>query len=195
MAAKQRQGPTRTLFVTVGSTLFPVLTDTILSPGALAVLAREGVTRLVVQYGRAQLPETLEVVLDASGSGIAHFDAGSPEPMSVEVMRYTDDFKGMVRRSDGVISHAGSGSILTVLRQTPPRPLLIVPNESLMDNHQAELADEMGHLGHLMVSRVSDLVDTLPRFLGQDWQSTIRPFPPTDPARFRGIMDEMMGFV
>ncbi len=46
----------------------------------------------------------------------------------------------------------GSGSILTVLRA--PRPLLVVPNTSLMDNHQAELADALGREGYLNVSTV-----------------------------------------
>ena len=85
-------------------------------------------------------------------------------------MRFTDDFEGLVRSVDAVISHAGmcltrkmvstrwtdwgpgSGSILTILRT--PKPLLVVPNTSLMDNHQAELADALGKDGYLAVSTV-----------------------------------------
>lgn len=53
---------------------------------------------------------------------------------------------------------SGSGSILTVLRT--PRPLLVVPNSELMDNHQAQLADALGgggdegEEGYLLVSTV-----------------------------------------
>lgn len=44
----------------------------------------------------------------------------------------------------------GSGSILTALRAG--KPLMVVPNTELMDNHQAQLADELGKGGYLMVS-------------------------------------------
>ena len=44
-----------TLLVTVGSTLFPALTNHILSPTILSLLPSLRVTRLVVQYGRADL--------------------------------------------------------------------------------------------------------------------------------------------
>jgi beta-1,4-N-acetylglucosaminyltransferase len=46
----------------------------------------------------------------------------------------------------------GAGSILTVLRSDPPKPLLVIPNTELMDNHQAELADALGREGYLLVS-------------------------------------------
>lgn len=41
-----------------------------------------------------------------------------------------------------VISHAGSGSIFESLRLR--RPLVVVPNPLLMDNHQVELAEKVG---------------------------------------------------
>ncbi|OCF40641.1 hypothetical protein I317_05573 [Kwoniella heveanensis CBS 569] len=169
----------KTLLVTVGSTLFPSLTDIILSAPILEVIASSGTTKLAVQYGRADLPSAsrfregggFEVDLDLTGKGASTFvTMGGPSEsfneddrrrreLKVEVFRFTDDFEGLIRSSDYVISHAGSGSILTTLRTVNrttgnPIPLLVVPNESLMDNHQAELADKMGEEGYLFVSRV-----------------------------------------
>ena len=43
--------------------------------------------------------------------------------------------------------HTGSGTILDVLRLK--KPLIVVPNSSLLDNHQQELADALEDLGHL----------------------------------------------
>jgi UDP-N-acetylglucosamine transferase subunit ALG13 len=95
--------PSRSLFITVGSTLFEAL-------------ANAGVEDLVVQYGRAQLelPPDVKVVKDeAGGSGEAVFLAGDGGELGakvgvrVRVMRYTDDFEGEVRRASWVISHAG----------------------------------------------------------------------------------------
>lgn len=35
------------------------------------------------------------------------------------------------------------------------KPLIVIPNDTLMDNHQAELADSLVHLNHLKASTVS----------------------------------------
>lgn len=52
------------------------------------------------------------------------------------------------------IHDIGSGSILMVLRSKPVKRLLIVPNTSLMDNHQVELAEALEARNHLLVSTV-----------------------------------------
>lgn len=43
---------------------------------------------------------------------------------------------------------AGSGSIFETL--TAQRPLIVVPNPLLMDNHQVELGDQLQSMGHLV---------------------------------------------
>ena len=49
-------------------------------------------------------------------------------------------------------SPPGSGTILDVLRRR--KPLLVIPNPTLLDNHQAELSDSLAALGHLKSSTV-----------------------------------------
>ena len=49
-------------------------------------------------------------------------------------------------------TRSGSGSILTALRAG--KPLLVVPNTDLMDNHQDQLASELEKGHYLMVSSV-----------------------------------------
>lgn len=59
----------------------------------------------------------------------------------------------LVQKSKGlVVSHAGSGSILEALRYQVP--LIVVPNTSLLDNHQEELADAMQRSGYLLKGNV-----------------------------------------
>ncbi|WVQ99050.1 hypothetical protein IAU59_006182 [Kwoniella sp. CBS 9459] len=228
---------TKTLLVTVGSTLFPSLTDAILSAPIPEIIASSGITKLVVQYGRADLPsrddiawKQLGITLDGTGQGTGSFsrlqDAGDGEGLKagavggdgggggdggsyaraqaeveVQVFRFTDDFEGLVKSSDYVISHAGSGSILTTLRTKNHRdqaiPLMIVPNESLMDNHQAELADKMGVEGYLFVSRVEELSKSLPAFLDDESpeRRSIKPFPGLNKTAFKDIVDETMGYI
>lgn len=89
------------LLVTVGSTLFPKLTDLILSDPLLDILAGR-ISSLKVQLGRATIPPHLASTLDK-------FDGsrGIYKEMKVEIMDYTTDFEGLVNSSDMVISHAG----------------------------------------------------------------------------------------
>ncbi|WWC89715.1 uncharacterized protein L201_004640 [Kwoniella dendrophila CBS 6074] len=182
-----------TILVTVGSTLFPTLTDKILSNEILLLFSEYDIHKVIIQYGKAEIKTSSlnsNISLDSEGKG----SIVTKEGMIVELIRFTDKFDILVDQSDYVISHAGSGSILTTLRRTKPKPLLVVPNETLMDNHQAELADELSEKNYLMVSKVEDLHQILPKFLDSKNQSMIKPFPKMDPTKFSGILDELMGF-
>ncbi|ODN75068.1 hypothetical protein L202_06286 [Cryptococcus amylolentus CBS 6039] len=203
--------PPSSLLITVGSTLFPALTDPLLSPSFLSSLSGLGVGRVVVQYGGAELPaEFLNALqaqppspspspspchneeqrqgVDAQGKG-----KGKIGDVQVEVMRYTDDFEGLVDSVEAVISHAGSGSILTTLRSRPPKPLLIVPNTGLMDNHQVELAEALGRDGFCAVAAVSELQEQIPLFLQRT--DALKTFPERNTHAFSNVVDEVMGFV
>jgi UDP-N-acetylglucosamine transferase subunit ALG13 len=46
----------------------------------------------------------------------------------------------------------GSGTILDVLRM--PKPMIVVPNPTLLDNHQEELASTLEEMGHLKAATV-----------------------------------------
>lgn len=108
-----------TLLATVGSTLFPSLTSHVLLPTFLSLLQSLGVQRLVVQYGRGELKlqdnvkQTLSINPQGYGRGVWSDNDGGGDGdrkqngMVVEVMRFTNDFEGLVGNSDAVISHAG----------------------------------------------------------------------------------------
>ncbi|KAL9053726.1 MAG: hypothetical protein Q9162_004600 [Coniocarpon cinnabarinum] len=51
-----------------------------------------------------------------------------------------------------VITHAGTGTILEGLRISIP--MIVVPNPKLLDNHQEELAEEMGRMGYVVDCRL-----------------------------------------
>jgi beta-1,4-N-acetylglucosaminyltransferase len=113
MAEQSRSQSSATLLVTVGSTLFPSLTDLALSPPFLASLVQLGVQSLLVQYGRASLtlPPDIHPVEVSPGRRGAGELAFTYRGMRVHVLRYTDDFEGLVRDAAWVIGHAGESLI------------------------------------------------------------------------------------
>lgn len=82
--------------------------------------------------------------------------------------------------------HVGSGSILSALRAG--KRLIVVPNTSLMDNHQSELADELSRANYLVVAEPRDLA----RIIGEIQDQGMEPFPAFQSDRFKAIVDEEM---
>jgi beta-1,4-N-acetylglucosaminyltransferase len=88
--------------------------------------------------------------------------------ISIEIWKFKPSLQEEYERADLVISHAGmphsisvylrwgrytgSGTILDVLRLG--KPMIVIPNMTLLDNHQEELASMLANLGHLQLSTV-----------------------------------------
>ncbi|KAF6089948.1 ALG13 UDP-N-acetylglucosaminyltransferase subunit [Phyllostomus discolor] len=119
------------VFVTVGTTSFDDLVACVLAPDCLQILRSLGYNRLVLQIGRGTVvPEPC-----------------STESFILDVYRYKDSLKEDLEKADLIISHAGAGSCLETLEKR--KPLIVVVNEKLMNNHQLELAKQLYKDGHL----------------------------------------------
>ncbi|XP_030305192.1 putative bifunctional UDP-N-acetylglucosamine transferase and deubiquitinase ALG13 [Calypte anna] len=160
------------VFVTVGTTSFDDLIETVCSPETLQVLQNRGYQKLVLQVGRGALEPV----------------PGSIQALAVEVFRFKDSVAEELRRADLVISHAGAGSCLETLEEG--KPLIVVINEKLMNNHQLELAKQLHRDGHVLYCNCSTLVETLQ---SMDL-STLKPFPPGHPEKFALFLDNVFGF-
>jgi beta-1,4-N-acetylglucosaminyltransferase len=120
------------VFVTVGTTSFDALARAIDDPRVVDALVRKGFTGLTMQIGRGTYrPQRI--------TNARAFD--------VEIVDYLPSIEDEIARAALVISHAGAGSVFETLRSG--RPLLVVVNETLMDNHQRELAEELAERQHL----------------------------------------------
>ncbi|KAF9166715.1 N-acetylglucosaminyldiphosphodolichol N-acetylglucosaminyltransferase catalytic subunit alg13 [Actinomortierella ambigua] len=151
--------PHRRVLVTVGSTGFDQLVNTVLQHSFHALLLSLGYTHLIVQHGSSNFPaEAL------TGSSDLRIDAFPYKPSLLEDMQSVDL----------IISHAGSGSILEALRLE--KPLIVVINETLMNNHQQELGDALQEQGYL--------VSCTP--------TTLKRFPAADPAIFASYLDSKL---
>uniref|UniRef100_A0A3P8QC11 UDP-N-acetylglucosamine transferase subunit ALG13 n=1 Tax=Astatotilapia calliptera TaxID=8154 RepID=A0A3P8QC11_ASTCA len=129
----------KTVFVTVGTTSFDELIESITSSEATQALKARGYERLVLQVGRGS-------VLPA---------ADSCPHIRLEAFRFKNSIAEDISQADLVISHAGAGSCLEALGAG--KSLLVVVNDKLMDNHQLELARQLHMDSHLLYCTCSCL--------------------------------------
>ncbi|EPX74753.1 N-acetylglucosaminyldiphosphodolichol N- acetylglucosaminyltransferase Alg13 [Schizosaccharomyces octosporus yFS286] len=158
-------------FVTVGSTRFDELVSSVLNADTQYQLVQHGITQLIVQYG----------------NGREAF--GTPEPVngiSISGFDYAPEIGSYIDSSSVVISHAGAGSILQCLRAK--KPLIVVPNESLMDNHQLELGNKLASLNYLVTCSYRNL----PQGLEALFRTQLEPFPEPEYSAFRNVLNDVL---
>ncbi|GAA5878496.1 hypothetical protein JCM1840_005528 [Sporobolomyces johnsonii] len=190
----------RTAILTVGSTRFDPLVSSFLQPAILSALASHGVDRVLAQVGNSELPPGWEL------------GTVRREGVECEVVRFSGDLEEWMGRADVVVSHAGAGSILSFLRplpapssssdQTPPsnhRQLILVPNSTLMDSHQSDLADEMEKKAWAIVCRQPiDLLDALCSLVNGGTRATgpsSTAYPELDKTTVQRLLDETLGYI
>lgn len=87
------------------------------------------------------------------------FESGSKQlrdkNFRLVVFPFHGNINHFISKSDVVVSHAGTGSIIDSLRLY--KPLIVVTNESLMDNHQVEVADELSKFNCLLAISLNQL--------------------------------------
>ncbi|KAL3229503.1 UDP-N-acetylglucosamine transferase subunit ALG13 [Nakaseomyces bracarensis] len=153
-------------FVTCGATVpFPELVECVLSTEVLTSLNEEGYNRLVVQFGKGyseefkrrciglgdsfKIHEVLQDGVDLRVDSAVEFRSDKPFGFEIIGFPYSNDIVSLLdQHADVVISHAGTGSILDSLRLN--KPLIVVVNHTLMDNHQQQTADKFEELGHVI---------------------------------------------
>ncbi|CAG4935439.1 unnamed protein product [Parnassius apollo] len=157
-------------FVTVGTTRFDLLAEFITSQPILHALKQIGCKEITFQIGN---------------SGI---DPGEyeKEGIKLHLYRFKDSIQEDINKADLVISHAGAGSCLEALDAN--KPLLVVVNEDLMDNHQLELAEQLQVGGHLYYCTC----DTLESTLGAVDFSLLTPFPKPNSSLFVKYLDDVL---
>lgn len=77
-------------------------------------------------------------------------------------------FLDLLSQQDVIIAHAGAGTVLDVFRSKTHPWLVIIPNPSLKDNHQEELADAVKEYCWIIRSK-GDLYRVIKRFL-KEWK-------------------------
>ena len=140
-------GKGKTVFVTVGTTLFEALIDAVTNASVLEKLQTLGFTKLVIQYGKGKQPS------------IPDKYSGNNAVLQVEMYNFKPSLTDDLVAADWIVGHAGAGTVSETLA-FPHKKLVVVINTALMHNHQSELAQAMGDRDHLyVVEQPQDLFD------------------------------------
>ena len=118
------------IFLTVGTTSFDSLIETVDCVEFLQLIWRCGCKNLVLQVGRGIYMPTF----------LKEHECAKYK-MSFECFRFKPSLGAEMESADLVISHGGAGSILEAV--TLKKLLIVVVNDTLQENHQVELADAM----------------------------------------------------
>ncbi|KAK6332910.1 N-acetylglucosaminyldiphosphodolichol N-acetylglucosaminyltransferase catalytic subunit alg13 [Orbilia brochopaga] len=169
----------RKVFVTVGTTTFDGLIQAVLVPPIISMLHSQGYTSIRVQHGesteiyQACLTPELEAELAKCGMSITAFAYADSDEITEEI-----------KFAELVISHAGSGTILECLRYQ--KRIVVVPNRSLMENHQLELANEMSKQKYVVKGNLKNIDIAIDRSATYPY----RHFPRTGSKVFAEVLEE-----
>lgn len=190
----------RSIFVTVGTTLFDPLIETVSSPRFLDIISSRSYGDVTVQYGKGD--ETLLPPLPSSSSSTTKRDSfeNDAESARFHSYRFKSSLEEDMSSADLIISHAGAGSIMEGLSNcrlssAKTTKLVVVVNSRLMNNHQQELAGALARRGHLIcLPEPEHLLDErVWRDEIDEWEAL--PFPEGDGGKdFALLVDSCLGF-
>lgn len=168
----------KSILITTGATItFKSLIQIILSPQFLNNLIRLKINKLIIQYGHEiknsiNLSESffnetinkydlinlfnLEIeetpIGDDDDEGIRLFKNSDIEILAFS---YSSNINKYIENVDLIISHAGTGSIIDCLHLN--KPLIVIVNDKLMDNHQLEIAQQFTKLNYCIYYSIKEL--------------------------------------
>lgn len=202
---QNHQPPMASILFTTGATVtFKPLVEYICTPEFLRSLQKLGFSTVYLQYGnetanntniskvffndviaKTQLVKELDLDLtnETNDKSTTTFSNGS---LLLVVFGFSAHIADYVASADIVVSHAGTGSILDSLRLK--KPLLVVSNLDLMDNHQEEVASQFekeGFLYHITTQQLHQgiLLSYLEKFASGNLSFVNLPDPLVDTVK------------
>lgn len=170
------------VFITVGTTDFDQLMKVLDQAEFLQTLKSCGYEQLTIQFGRG-LYNPSNAVNEGKLLGI-----------KVDVYRFKPTLDEDILSADLVISHCGAGSILESVKYK--KPLIVVINDSLQDNHQLELGDALTEGNYCIATTPSALISAIKEHTQRRGSSneSYRPFPINNPSYFCAALSDMFDF-
>lgn len=163
----------KNIFVTVGTTEFDTLIEKLREPQVCEIIKNHlGCEKIKIQSGCGK-----------------KIDRDSFENIRIEVFDMKKSIENDIESADLIISHAGAGTCIDVLSKN--KPLIVVINDNLMNNHQTELAEQLHNEKYLFCSTISELSQTLKNFD----VTQLKEYKKGNVKEFVKYLDDFMGFV
>ena len=176
----------RILFVTVGTTSFDPLIRIVSSSTFLQLAKDLGYTTILVQYGKGEyIPFQDEPAQNKTNNCGIHCEA----------YRFKPSLQEDVQSASLILSHAGAGSIMEAL--AAHKKMIVVINNSLMHNHQWEVAHALAQRGYLKyVDSPNGLLEEDGRMVREVSSKKYTPltYPKGDVYAFSNLLDDLMGY-
>jgi len=148
------------IFVTVGTTSFQSLIDLVVSDKAADQFSKWGVKKVLIQGGKSSVNKK--------------DNTWTQSDVEFQCYDYKTSIRDDMRWGDLIICHAGAGTTIEALDMG--KVLMVVPNETLMDNHQIQLAEKLHKENYAFMSTVSTFFNEM-KLVDP---SKIKPFPPAN---------------
>ena len=169
-----------TIFITVGTTDFDDLIRALDTSEFLSFMTKSRCKRVIFQIGRGSFtPTYLEGISQNSGQ------------FRLECFRFKPSLADIMAESSLIISHAGSGSMSEALYLR--KVLVVCINESLMDNHQVELAEVLAEQKYCTYTKPMHICKYLNHNAEEEFRH-LKVYPTADPEVFADFLDEVMGW-
>lgn len=158
----------RTILVTTGGTVtFKQLLDEVTYVAFFELMLELGVKKLYIQYGnevKGKIHVSEEYILKLLRDGDTKVESVNEQgrfqykQLQIEIFAFSNTIDEYIKPSDLVITHGGTGSIVDCLRLN--KKVIVIPNETLMDNHQLEIAnafESKNYLKSLLVGEINTM--------------------------------------
>ena len=121
------------ILITVGTTKFENLIKNIDKDEFYETIIKHNFKKLIIQKGTGEyIPKQYEKYTNK---------------IDIQICTILNNFENIIKQSDLIISHAGAGILLESLKNK--RNVIVCVNDTLMDNHQIELASSLHNEGYV----------------------------------------------
>lgn len=197
------------LLVTTGGTVtFKALVRFVVTTEFMDLVHSLGFTKLSVQYGNEITKDThiskqfinscfvnCKYLQDHQLESTAAETSVVLGGLQIEWFPYSHDLDSYIILADVIISHGGTGTIIDILKKPcgseSGKPVIVVYNDQLMDNHQLEIANQFKILNHCVPIASSQLsVETIAPIMTQllDGTVTLAPYVPSNTSILQSIL-------
>ena len=98
------------------------------------------------------------------------------ENLKIEIYEILPNFEQIIKNSEYIISHGGAGIILESLKNK--KKLFVAVNDTLMDNHQIELASSLEKDNYIYyIKDLNNLVDNIQQIIKEEKKNKLSIYP------------------